>query len=157
MYHQFRVSSLGSYVCSPLGVSSRFHTGHPARTRQPRVSLVGVPWVMGSLKRVSSQCADTNDSIHPSLCSFECVLFHSYPVYVHQLKVSSRVHMGNPTHSLQSRVSLFGCTWDMCSLKRVSPQVHVYMFTVRGCPLGFIWVHLGTRSSGRTIRVFVLL
>jgi hypothetical protein len=70
-------------------VSSRVHMGNPTRTCQSRVSLVGVPWVMGSLKRVSSQCADTNDSIHPSLCSFECVLFHSYPVYVHQLRVSS--------------------------------------------------------------------
>jgi len=44
-------------------------------------------WV--SLKRVSSQCTDKVDSIHPNLCSFECVLFLSHPAYVHQLRVSS--------------------------------------------------------------------
>jgi hypothetical protein len=71
-----------------LRVSSRFHTGNPTRTRQSRVSLVGVPWDMGSLK-VSSQCTDSVDLIHPSLCSIECVLFLSYPEYVHQLRVSS--------------------------------------------------------------------
>ncbi len=135
--------------------------------RQSRVSLVGIPWGMGSLKRVSSQCVDANDPTHPNLCSLECVLLRSYVVYVHQFRVSSLgSYMCSPFEGVLS--GSHGYPNTCVSIEGALVWVHVEnAFTEEGVLSGsYVYVHrlrmsfrvhMGNKGSARSIRVFVYI
>ncbi len=60
------VNSLHYYTCTTASLPQNVH-----------VTCLGFTWRMCSLKRMSSQCTDENDSVHTNLCSLECVLLCS--------------------------------------------------------------------------------
>ncbi len=70
---------LGRMCVYRLRVSSRFHTGHPARARQSRVSLVGVPRGMGFTEEgVLSVCDQLRVSSLGSYARLTIKLFLGY-------------------------------------------------------------------------------